>query len=54
VLRTAIPSSSDVERMGARRTVIDEFAPRSRAAKAYRSLWTEVRDRLGRAPQPAH
>jgi hypothetical protein len=32
--------------MGLRRTVIDEFAPRSRAAKAYRSLWSEVRERL--------
>jgi chromosome partitioning protein len=53
VLRTAIPASSDVERMGARRTVLDEFAPRSRAAQAYRSLWQEVRDRLGPLSQPA-
>jgi chromosome partitioning protein len=53
VLRTAIPASSDVERMGARRTVLDEFAPKSRAALAYRSLWNEVRERLGPAPMPA-
>ncbi|HEY1597467.1 MAG TPA: ParA family protein [Thermoleophilaceae bacterium] len=53
VLRTAIPASSDVERMGSRRSVLDEFAPRSRAAKAYRSLWQEVRDRLGPLAQPA-
>jgi cellulose biosynthesis protein BcsQ len=46
VLRTAIPASTDVERMGSQRTVIDEFAPRSRAAKAYRSLWAEVCERL--------
>jgi chromosome partitioning protein len=52
VLRTAIPASSDVERMGARRTVLDEFAPKSRAALAYRSLWQEVRERLGPAPMP--
>jgi chromosome partitioning protein len=47
VLRTAIPSASDVERMGLRRTVIQEVAPRGRAALAYRALWDEVRERLG-------
>jgi chromosome partitioning protein len=46
VLRTAIPSASDVERMGVRRTVLDEFAPRGRAAQAYRALWQEIRERL--------
>lgn len=50
VLRTAIPASSDVERMGLRRTVLEEFAPRSRAAQAYRSLWKEVRERLATPP----
>jgi chromosome partitioning protein len=43
VLRTAIPSSADVERMGERRTVLAEFAPRGRAARAYRELWEEIR-----------
>ena len=28
VLRTAVPASADVERMGPRRTVLEEFAPR--------------------------
>ena len=47
ILRTAVPSASDVERMGLRRTVIEEVAPRGRAAVAYRELWDEVRARLG-------
>jgi cellulose biosynthesis protein BcsQ len=46
VLETAIPAAADVERMGVHRTVIAEFAPRSRAAKAYEALWREVRARL--------
>jgi chromosome partitioning protein len=46
VLETYIPAAADVERMGLRRTVIAEFAPRSRAARAYEALWAEVRDRL--------
>jgi chromosome partitioning protein len=53
VLRTAIPASADVERMGSRRTVLDEFAPRGRAALAYRELWREVRERLESAPAAA-
>jgi chromosome partitioning protein len=52
VLRTGIPSASDVERMGLERTIIDAFAPRSRAAKAYRELWSEIRARLD-TPPPA-
>jgi chromosome partitioning protein len=46
VLETFIPAAADVERMGLHRTVIPEFAPRSRAARAYEALWAEVRDRL--------
>jgi chromosome partitioning protein len=42
-LSTAIPASADVERMGVHRTVIAEFAPRGRAARAYEELWREVR-----------
>jgi chromosome partitioning protein len=47
VLRAAIPAAADVERMGVHRTVIADFAPRSRAALAYQDLWREVRERLG-------
>jgi chromosome partitioning protein len=46
VLSTAIPSSSDIERMGVYRTVVDRSAPRRPAARAYRALWQEIRDRL--------
>jgi cellulose biosynthesis protein BcsQ len=52
MLRAGIPSASDVERMGATRTAIEEFAPRSRAATAYRELWAEIRERL-RQPEQA-
>jgi chromosome partitioning protein len=52
VLTVAIPAASDVERMGSERTVLEEFAPRSRAAHAYRELWSEIRDRLA-PPAPA-
>jgi chromosome partitioning protein len=45
-LSTVIPASADVERMGVHRTVIAEFAPRGRAARAYEELWREVRSRL--------
>jgi chromosome partitioning protein len=50
VLRSAIPSAADVERMGQRRTAVADFAPRSRAARAYERLWEEVRNRLASAP----
>jgi cellulose biosynthesis protein BcsQ len=46
VLESVIPSASDVERMGSERTTIEQFAPRGRAARAYRDLWAEVRARL--------
>ena len=46
VLDATIPASAVVERMGSRRDVLDSFAPRSRAAGAYRELWREVRERL--------
>ena len=43
VLETVIPTSADVERMGAQRAALVDFAPRSRAARAYADLWAEVR-----------
>jgi cellulose biosynthesis protein BcsQ len=46
VLASAVPAAADVERMGPRRQVLEEFAPRGRAAEAYRELWGEVRDRV--------
>ena len=46
VLKSAIPAASDVERMGEHRAPIGSFAPRSRAARSYEALWTEIRNRL--------
>ena len=47
VLQTPIPAAADVERMGAKRAILDAFAPRSRAALAYAELWEEIRARIG-------
>ncbi len=44
-LRTAIPYSSEVERMGARRAPLFVFSSTSGAAKAYEALWAEIRRR---------
>jgi chromosome partitioning protein len=46
LLRTVIPTAADVERMGARRLPLVDFAPRSAAARAYAALWDEIRARL--------
>lgn len=46
LLGAAIPHSDEVERMGAERAVVAEFAPKSRAAMAYRALWWDIRGRL--------
>ncbi len=46
VLDVAIPSASDIERMGVHRAPLPAFAPRSRSAAAYRALWAEVKARL--------
>jgi cellulose biosynthesis protein BcsQ len=46
VLRSRIPSTSDVERMGQRRKPVLAYAPKSRAAAAYRDLWAEAKARI--------
>jgi chromosome partitioning protein len=46
LLRTHIPYSSLVERMGEQRAPLQAFAPRSPVSAAYRELWAEVRERL--------
>jgi cellulose biosynthesis protein BcsQ len=51
VLSTAIPTASDVERMGLYRTVVHRSAPRRSAARAFRTLWQEICERLaGQSP----
>lgn len=44
MLTAAVPSSTHVEQMGARRAPVSVFAPRSGAARGYEQLWAEVRD----------
>ncbi len=46
ILDAVIPAAADIERMGAARTVLAEFAPRGRAAAAYEALWADVRARI--------
>jgi chromosome partitioning protein len=46
MLDAQIPAVTDVERMGVHRGPVASFAPTSRAARAYRALWTEISDRL--------
>jgi hypothetical protein len=47
VLDAVIPAAADIERMGAVRTVLAEFAPHGRAAAAYEALWAEIRVAAG-------
>jgi cellulose biosynthesis protein BcsQ len=42
---TPIPALSVIEQMSAERSPVTAFAPRSRAAHAYRTLWNELRPR---------
>ena len=48
MLHTVVPLAADVERMGATRAPLEEFAPQGRAAEAFRELWAEIRERLAR------
>ena len=48
MLRTVVPLAADVERMGIAREPLEEFAPRGRAAEAFRDLWAEIAERLAR------
>jgi cellulose biosynthesis protein BcsQ len=46
VLRTVIPYSADVERMGLYRQPVAAALPGSAAAEAYRGLWREICERI--------
>jgi chromosome partitioning protein len=46
ITSVAIPAATEVELMGLNRRAVVDSAPRSRAAHAYRDLWTEIRTRL--------
>jgi len=45
-LKTYIPYSSDVEKMGVRCMPLFSFAHQSRAAQAYRLLWEEIKKKI--------
>lgn len=53
LLETAIPYSSTIERMAAEREPLPAFSPRSKATKAFESLWDEIEHRLGLTPLAA-
>ena len=46
LLQTTIPYDSNVERMGTRRTPLAEFAPKTRSARRYETLWEEIKQQL--------
>ncbi|MEA2156564.1 MAG: chromosome partitioning protein [Solirubrobacteraceae bacterium] len=49
VLRTSIPSASDVERMAVHRRPLAAFAAHGTAGRAYAQLWEELRERIAPA-----
>lgn len=46
LLRADIPYASIIEQMGPRRTLLQDYAPHSPAAKQYVALWSEIRTLL--------
>jgi chromosome partitioning protein len=42
MLQSAIPFSSEVEKMGIQREPVGAFAPRSKAAASFKQLWAEI------------
>lgn len=46
IAASAVPAATEVELMGVERSPVVVHAPRSRGARAYRSLWDELRARL--------
>jgi chromosome partitioning protein len=45
---TVIPALSVIEQMSVRRAPVTQFAPRTQAARAYRTLWDELRPPAGK------
>ena len=46
VLTSWIPYSSEIEKMGMHRMPVGSYAPNGVAAKAYQSLWNEIKTRI--------
>jgi nitrogenase subunit NifH len=53
MLATEVPYWSEIERMSVRRAPLPACAPSSDAARIYRALWSEIRERLEALPRPA-
>ncbi|MBI2800804.1 MAG: ParA family protein [Gammaproteobacteria bacterium] len=51
ILRTFVPYTSQVERMGEHRSPVQVYAPSSPGARAFAALWIAVCERLGIAPE---
>jgi len=45
-LKSYIPYASEVERMGDKRAPVGDFAPHSRAAISFKSMWEEIKSHL--------
>ena len=45
-LKTNIPYSTEIERMGIERAPVSYFAENSKSAQAYQELWQEVKAHL--------
>jgi cellulose biosynthesis protein BcsQ len=52
MLATEVPYWSEIERMSVRRAPLPAYAPTSDAARIYRALWSEIRERLEASPRP--
>lgn len=52
-LSVVVPYASEVERMGLERAPLPVFAPRGRAATAFRRLWAEVDTRVPDGGEPS-
>lgn len=46
-LKTWVPYSTHVERMGEHRAPVGEYAPHTPAGRAFRALWFELAERIG-------
>ncbi|TLZ34975.1 MAG: ParA family protein [Gammaproteobacteria bacterium] len=53
MLTTEVPYWSEIERMSVRRAPLPAVAPAGDAARIYRTLWSEIRDRLEASARPA-
>ncbi len=45
-LKSSIPYSSEIEKMGIYREPVNAHRPNSAAAQSYRKLWEEIRQQL--------